>query len=316
MKIEPEEKDDLMELANVVGVGVGRKERGGKLTEEESITVLVRKKESDDALSSRDVVPATISGKQTDVVEVGDITAELNQQKAHRPVHMGVSIGPKGERNAGTAGCIAFAHEQKENEYYTVEYPVPVVVTNNHVAAGENKLELNHPIVQPGEFDGGSEAIFYLYDYVPLEDENNVVDAAIIRPSQQAISAYPSIRSMINSFIPEAGVPHANTVAVEAGDQIKKGDTRTTTHGQGQVKFVDVRVRVNYSSGVKEFDHQIITTSVSDSGDSGSLGMDLEGQPFGLLFAGSDSVTIWNPIEDVLNSLDLTLKPETTIVTE
>ncbi len=84
---------------------------------------------------------------------------------------------------------------------------------------------------------------------------------------------------------------------------------RTTESTKGRVSAINASVNVNYgASGVALFTGQIIVGgSFSAGGDSGSLvvvekGGD-KGKPVGLLFAGSSSTTILNPIDDVLADL-------------
>jgi len=64
-------------------------------------------------------------------------------------------------------------------------------------------------------------------------------------------------------------------------------------------------VQVGYGGGrTALFTNQILTTNMSKGGDSGSLLVDGEGnKAVGLLFAGSDEVTIHNPIGFVKDAL-------------
>ena len=56
------------------------------------------------------------------------------------------------------------------------------------------------------------------------------------------------------------------------------------------------------------FDQQIVSGPMSQPGDSGSLLVDGDTQrAVGLLFAGSDQTTIYNPIEIVLDLLAVTI---------
>lgn len=66
---------DLMSRANVVGVGVGLRTRGGRREREVAIVVMVRQKVPRAMLAEGDVVPGQIDGVPVDVVEVGEITA-------------------------------------------------------------------------------------------------------------------------------------------------------------------------------------------------------------------------------------------------
>jgi hypothetical protein len=66
-RIEP----DLMKLANVIGCGIGVKEGM------EVIKVFVSRKLPEGELDPQDVVPRTIDGYETDVEEIGEVTAEV-----------------------------------------------------------------------------------------------------------------------------------------------------------------------------------------------------------------------------------------------
>ena len=78
----------------------------------------------------------------------------------------------------------------------------------------------------------------------------------------------------------------------------------------GKVDSVNAMVRVYYSTRSAIFVEQILITpgTFSAGGDSGSLIVTLEGNnPVGLLFAGSSSYTIANPIDDVLDAFGVTV---------
>ena len=82
---------------------------------------------------------------------------------------------------------------------------------------------------------------------------------------------------------------------------------RTTGHTVGKIKDISATVKVNYDDKVALFRNQILTTNISQGGDSGSLVLDMKAKAVGLLFAGSEVVTIVNPISEVLRALDIEL---------
>jgi hypothetical protein len=65
----------LLAKANVVGVGVGLRQRGGKFTDEVCIVVSVRKKVPSEQLSPDDRIPTQIDGVPVDVQATGEIRA-------------------------------------------------------------------------------------------------------------------------------------------------------------------------------------------------------------------------------------------------
>ena len=74
-KEQRENEEELLEKDNVVGVALGNKVTKGKDTGEPAFHVLVQHKLEADLLSKDDMVPKTIKGTKTDVIEVGQIVA-------------------------------------------------------------------------------------------------------------------------------------------------------------------------------------------------------------------------------------------------
>jgi hypothetical protein len=66
---------DLMRKANVVGVGIGLRYRGGELTGEPAIVVSVVDKVSPSQLAPDDVIPRELGGIPVDVQIVGKLRA-------------------------------------------------------------------------------------------------------------------------------------------------------------------------------------------------------------------------------------------------
>ncbi len=82
----------------------------------------------------------------------------------------------------------------------------------------------------------------------------------------------------------------------------------------GRVTATGVNINVNMGGGrVAQFVNQIaiqgIAGDFSRGGDSGSLIWTWDGRraPLGLLFAGGGALTFANPIQSVLNALDVDL---------
>ena len=77
-KIKRRNRDRLMALEHVSGVGIGRKIVDGKETELLAIRVYVRKKVPQELLDKGQLVPPEVEGVPTDVIETGD-TSFLNE---------------------------------------------------------------------------------------------------------------------------------------------------------------------------------------------------------------------------------------------
>ena len=145
----------MMTKPNVHAVGVGFKNpyRQGKV--EVCVVVAVSKKLPKDALSQSDLIPRTIDGVKTDVIELPPFrsfqtTADTarsveasSQIQRLRPTRPGSSIGHL-DITAGTFGCAVMRNGLK------------FILSNNHVMANSNQAKLGEAILQPGPLDGGT----------------------------------------------------------------------------------------------------------------------------------------------------------------
>ena len=66
---------ELLRKKNVVGLGIGLREKDGKLTDEMVLTVMVRRKQPRSRLRTRDEIPTELDGVPVDVKEVGTLRA-------------------------------------------------------------------------------------------------------------------------------------------------------------------------------------------------------------------------------------------------
>ena len=313
-------RHQLLKRSNVVATGVGYKITGGQKTTTLSIVCSVTRKVVASQLSSRDMVPATLEGTPTDVVRTGIIRALQSTTNKHRPAPGGVSIGHQ-DITAGTLGCLV----QKDGQKF--------ILSNNHVLANSNQAEIADPILQPGPYDGGTypdDHIAGLEDFVPIniiglpsecpvatgtarllneiakllgsqvrmqainqQPLENLVDAAIARPLNP---------EEVSDKILQIGTIQG-TAAGELGMAIKKSG-RTTGLTNGVIEQVDVSVNVQYGQGqVAMFTDQLMAGAMSQGGDSGSAVLDENNRLVGLLFAGSDTTTVINRIENVFSGL-------------
>ncbi|MBI3456986.1 MAG: hypothetical protein HY002_14510 [Candidatus Rokubacteria bacterium] len=173
-------------------------------------------------------------------------------------------------------------------------------------------------ILQPGRVDMtaqacGSQAeisdavIGNLWKYVPIvfsKTANNTVDAAIATLTTTNITnATPS-----DGY----GTPSSTPVAASLGQAVQKYG-RTTGLTTGTVTGVNATVLIRYDIGFARFVKQVVVQGTSGSfsagGDSGSLIVTDDGvnSPVALLFAGSSSSTIGNPIGLVLGALGVSI---------
>lgn len=149
----------------------------------------------------------------------------------------------------------------------------------------------------------------HLHRFVPVQLEpplerdlhNNYVDAALAEVNPIDVSPEIAFTGFVTGFL--------------AADEINVGMPvrkvgRTTGYTTGRVTVISATVDVSYGQGtIARFSDQIITTAMSHSGDSGSLITTFDNLAVGLLFAGSSSATISNPIEHVQDFLDIQVAP-------
>lgn len=78
VSIKEKHEDQLLKLPNVVGVAIGEKVvKGQVMPGKEVIKVLVTRKVPESQLKPDQVIPKTLEGYETDVEEVGIITAQV-----------------------------------------------------------------------------------------------------------------------------------------------------------------------------------------------------------------------------------------------
>ena len=318
------QRKQLLKRANVVATGIGFKQTGGVKTEALCIVCSVKKKVPPSQLTVQDLVPAVVEGAPTDVIQTGVIRALQAPTGRFRPAPGGVSVGHVAI-TAGTLGCWVIKNGQK------------VILSNNHVLANSNDAEIGDAILQPGPFDGGSfpqDHIANLMQFVPIsfqgdpsecqfanavvsvfnlgcrligsytryrvtkiQAEDNLVDAAIAAPLNAA-----DVKDEILNIGPIQG-----TVQGQLGMAIKKSG-RTTGLTTGEIQQVDVTANVQYGAGqVAVFTDQLLAGAMSQGGDSGSAILNESNRLTGLLFAGSDTTTIINRIENVFSALGVSL---------
>lgn len=230
-----------------------------------------------------------------------------------RPVPIGVSTGHP-DITAGTIGC------------RVTDGTKVFALSNNHVYADENQASLGDNVLQPGPYDGGMDPddfIGTLWDFEDIFFEtspgvgpDNYIDAAIALSSDLLLDNMTPVDGY--------GLPKSTPIDEVIGMKVMKYG-RTTGWTKGQIDSINASVRVSYDQGIAIFRGQIIIRpgKFSAGGDSGSLivvndvtvvgkgknatvnATVIEGpdhrKPVGLLFAGSNVVTIANRIQDVLD---------------
>lgn len=309
----------------VTTIGIGYKRVRGLETRRRCVIVGVERKLPLEEVAPRDLIPLHLGfDVETDVIETGAVKARVDRTGKFRPARGGVSIGHK-DITAGTFGCVVY-DPNFENQR--------LILSNNHVLANSNAAKVGDDIYQPGPHDGGTadDKIADLLDFVPISFGGSVVppECPVAGFTARAINAVARLfgfRHRVAAFPEEGGVNVVDAAVaepwttglisneileigrpkgdgeVELGAFVKKSG-RTTGYTEGKVTQIEVTVQVQYGEGkIALFGGQFISNIESGPGDSGSAILDENNYVVGLLFAGGNGITIFNPIRRVLDLL-------------
>ena len=184
------------------------------------------------------------------------------------------------------------------------------ILSNNHVLGRSGAATVGDDISQPGLIDNNCRVSTVVADFTaaaPLGSSN--VDAAVAQLRAGQMDS--------TGFIEDIGVPGSTIVNPSVGLAVAKSG-RTTGFTTGTVSSINTSVSVQYQQGcnqgkkfVVSYTNQVVINSstFSAGGDSGSLIVtnNASHNPVALLFAGSSTTTIGNPIGEVLTKLGAAL---------
>jgi hypothetical protein len=311
---------ELLKKKNVVAVVKGRKIVAGVNTGREAIVIYVTEKIPLAQLSAKDIIPKTINGIESDVQVTSPIKAlAFDRTKKWRPAPGGVSIGHS-EVTAGTLGVVV----KKKG--------VRHILSNNHVLANSNDASIYDETWQPGSHDGGSskDTIGHLTDFIKINflgDESTCPLARLhawvfnglakLFHRKSRVSTYSTMLNTVDCAISlpvfdedisdeilEIGKPVGFYLGELQEGEIVKKSGRTSRLNRGTVIGPGM-VNVMYGDKIAVFEDQITTTPIAEGGDSGSVVLNEKNEVAGLLFAGSDTLTIVNKIANVIDALGL-----------
>lgn len=219
-----------------------------------------------------------------------------------RNMHFGVSGGNVNDVSrafccSGTLGALVTDG--------TTEY----ILSNNHILARSDQAAPGEDISQPGLIDNNCRVPDIVADFTAAPPLGSNVDAAIaeLRPGMMDSSG----------FIEDIGVPNSNIIAPTVDLPVAKSG-RTTGLTTGTISSINTSVNIQYQRGCGSgrkffvfYTNQVVinSSSFSAGGDSGSLIVtnDSNHNPVALLYAGSSTTTIGNPIGEVLDKLEAAL---------
>jgi Peptidase family S64 len=230
------------------------------------------------------------------LIPLGLADGGANHQKRNQ--HFGVSGGNINDHSrafccSGTLGALV---NDGSTQY---------VLSNNHVLGRSDQATVGEDISQPGLIDNSCQVATIVADFTTAVPIGNNVDAAIALLRNGTMDG--------TGFIEDIGVPSSTVVAPSVGLSVAKSG-RTTGFTTGSVGSINTSVNVQYQQGCNSgkkftvsYTNQVVinSSSFSAGGDSGSLIVtnNASHNPVALLFAGSSSTTIGNPIGEVLSKL-------------
>jgi len=194
--------------------------------------------------------------------------------------------------------------------------------------------EWYHVVAQPGPYDGGTmkDRIGVLHSYVPLLKNVSKSDCPVasamarggtrilnlVKPDYEirfyknyaaentvdcALAKLDSVDLVTPSILEIGEVKGISDI--KPGQKVQKSG-RTTGLTSGVVKSIGTTLQVEMKEEEKVwFSDQVVTDMVSKPGDSGALILDEDRKVVGLLFAGSDKLTIFNRISNVVERLGI-----------
>ena len=245
-------------------------------------------------------------------------SSNTNQAEQGLPIKLGTSGGNADDKTtkgnttyccAGTLGALVI----RNGTFY--------ILSNNHVLARSDQATAGEPITQPGLIDtncstAGTHTVANLTSFVNLQTGGKNVDAAIAQIIPGSVDTTGSILllgSTATGSTADAGPPHQGRgIAASIGEGVAKSG-RTTGLTCSTVAAINVNTSVAYQTQCNggttfnvTYSNQISVSggAFSGGGDSGSLIVDeMTADPVALLYAGSDTDTVGNPVADVLAAL-------------
>ena len=233
-------------------------------------------------------------------VSVGFSIAQTSHQT--RSTSFGTSGG--NVNNISRAFCCSGTLGSLVKDSSNIQY----ILSNNHVLADADQASSGEDISQPGLIDNNCRPATIVADFTVAPHLGTNVDAALaqLRAGQMDSSG----------TILEIGVPSSQPLGASNGLLVAKSG-RTTGLTCGSVQSTNTSVKVQYQQGCNQgkkftvvYTNQVVVggSGFSAGGDSGSLIVSqADTHPTALLFAGSSSTTIGNPVSDVLSQVSSSL---------
>jgi hypothetical protein len=309
--------------SNVVGVGIGKRVKGGKETAEDCVRVYVVSKNPDpNDLSSNSKVPSSFckGAVGTDVIEVG----RFGRRRV--PLKPRGATPPKPPRSTNPQpGSLIRVKTNAPNVNEGFRGTLGAVVTDgtdkyilscNHVLARNGRVPEKHATIVSAEFVGTQGEIAKPGCFVEIDpDGGNSVDCAL--------AVLPLNGNKVHAMFPDGFKLSPD------GPDDPKPDMKVTKFGgvthqtSGTIVDTDVDLCIEYSFGTFRFEHQVMidggcigdggctdddgednVNHFAAAGDSGSIVIDESTyRPIGIVFAASGRFAVACPLKTALEKL-------------
>ncbi len=308
-------KQEILQIPNVLAVGIGLKETQGDITEEVTYRVFVAEKKPLNDLRPEQIIPSQIHGFRTDVLTVyrpqERAFVEKRDKSNYRPIKGGIALA--NEKSSPAYGTLGWFAKLADN--------TQVILTNKHVlydssqATNNTKVKTAQPIYEKScccECGVVGETIIGI--------KNNTVDCAIAK-----INADINRQLLIsNNSSAETLQVAATTTAAVVGTRVRKigarsgftkgtvvhiGDAAAAPTDPGGTALVVMPNQVLIvPTNDETYEIENGKKAFSNSGDSGSVILNDSNQIVALLWGGDKStnsydVTWANNINNVLTAL-------------
>jgi hypothetical protein len=252
----------------------------------------------------------------------------LNQQALTVPVQLG-SSGSNVDANCPTpAPGSCFGGTLGSLLTNNATPPALVILSNNHVlglsdggAAGQNVTQPG--IIETGCSLTGTTVVANVTDILNLQTQPipafpvDVTTAQILSGEVDPNDNILELGALNNANVPQPAPPAGGSGITTTVGKLLAKSGRTTGLTCAAVESVSMSAQVTYEKGCATtnpfnvtYTDEIVVANMSNGqsfigdGDSGSLAVDaLTAEPVALMFAGSDTNAVGNPVTDVLNAL-------------
>lgn len=288
---------------NIVGVGIGKKVKAGKETQEDCVKVYVVKKTTPHSLIWASLVPLHFLGVPTDVVEVGRLGSKGDHSKVCKATTPGCNLSRPGSPirvrtdapnvNQGARGTLGAVVTDGANKY---------ILSCNHLLARNGRITGNDATVVSAEFVGTEVDLAKPGYFVKLDPDD-------ANPADCAVALLPSNTDVQTAFPDDFKLSPGGSANPTPCMQVTKFGA-ITHRTRGSIVDTDVDLYVDYSFGTFRLEHQVMIDSgdwsepFAAAGDSGSIAIDEStNRATAMIFAASGRFAVACPLDTVLTEL-------------